>query len=435
MRGKTYNSYLFPQTLNEMYYGKNIYFDEIEKSINELKNLIKKASSSTVSTVSSTVSESSEFKDIKKENLILQSIINTANSFSYNYNEICQNIKRKAEELLERNIIPGIMKTKEYIKQHSLFTRYMVLNEEDLEIYVGSIKKIIYYLYKIFRFPKVYIDILDMNKSDNFINICFVISDNLVELYQTKKDKSNIKYENYANQLKLNQFKSDTHSIYFDKFSRDYIHIVLSSNLFIQSSAKELMALLLHEIGRTFGNKLLPENVKYNMKIQENFASAFVTKFGYAKYLIDANEKKNYMLITNVVYYIISKVSKIINYDLNFILEKLHIKNLPQYLNFKLLLVLGLNILGFDANKMSNFLINNNYQEYLQHLVIELQNPRLDSTKKKLLRRDIDMLSKRIGEYPDIDNMIKDINKKEDINANIIKDILDKIYDETMGNM
>lgn len=399
--------------------------------------------------------------DNKNYDYMAKAILNAVKSSEYSNFDMpkqYENIHRQiatSYDFSSDDVILWAEKNKDYSQETGQFSMYFIPEVEDQQAYASLISNLCSTISNVFKFPKCSIDIMNPGDTSLNLNAFCIESDKLNSYLQFKSleklstEDSKARYREWINKRRLYQFKSNNNSIYFGKFNSSYIHIILTSHLFMYLTEKEILAIILHEIGHVFGLRLLPIEFRFNMIIQEKFADAFATKFGYAEYLLSGIKKINYStsLLT------ISAVLNRYKYNLSLNIEELTNIKLSDYIKFKIIIALsssklGINVMttGVSDSYDLHPLLKYRQGEQLSHLTVELDNPRISNQKKKELQNNIKSV-KRIINKNEIDITVQHADEVksrfpqvriEEKNAliqcgpEVIRDILDKIYDQTM---
>ena len=464
-----YEQYLFP--LNEMYYGKHPllkmiekYFDELRRIINvninnaEPKKIIpeddlpefakkkllgKRKNSNLKEAVNHLYNSESKYK---KAHEYVKHIIRTSNTARIALGPAItlpepteKDLKEKGyRKTLATMILPNI---------GAMYFEPILLDDNKKKYYVNLIKNICEAWQLIFKFPGVTLDILEAP----YPNAFYFPGIDLYKDYKTLeyvKEKP-LAIKKWINKNRLQGFGSDNKSIYFKKVHKSPVNIFITTAMILRLTSAQIVGILLHEIGHSFGFKLLPIEYINNAYVQEKFADAFATKFGYSLELIGGLKYLNGIMDMNntTMAYMKAYNGKIPS--LGFVPSF----EVTAYLKIKILLSSLLS--KYDKNEMMRGGYKDphptfglRYKEQLKHLVIELNNPRLNNIQKRQLKNNIETLKLELSpkDLSELDKFMQDVENEMNIasaadeykanvllNPKIIRDILDQIYDQTLG--
>lgn len=471
-----YQNYLYDssQVLNEMYYGKHPYLKMIEKYFAEVKKIISE-SISLEPPETKVVGDIDNLPDFikrklkKQEESMGEAASITDEKYSNFTHKMMSNLLRSSklatvalsppidfpeyteEDLNKLGYREVALKLSKPLVGLGGFPQYFEPHFDRKDYYINLVKNICEAWSGIFKFPGVTFDILTIETPNAFYFPAHSFNDK--RSLDFVKDKP-VALSKWFNKNRLYEFGSTNNSIYFKKFTKIPVHIFVTAGLLDRLQPDEILAILLHEIGHSFGMRLLPIEYIHNEYVQEKFADAFATKFGYGVELARALKKLGKIVTSAMIaglYSSLRKSMRIVMPDLtqNSIIN--------EYLKFKLML--GMLVTKYDKTSVlkKGFLdphptMTLRRKEQLEHLMIELNNPRLNNLQKRQLKSDIALLKKELGitSHEPIDKLSADIdrelekapgtrkgelNSKQYLNPKIIKDILDKIYDDSMGNI
>lgn len=510
---KTYNQYLFPQVLNEMYYGKHNKFKEIENYFDELRELLKNHDELLKQVNKHLRTEKwAEYSDNKNktkykahklgnqfhkfredateeqfntmcsyivdqlENGYLNNDIKTMEEFYDKKINALEEIREKNDryatdiktgEFNDRSIrIPWYYKNKNVDKNDDEMIRrfgekettgFMItdplqflrtnlftpINRQEAKDYDRIINKIGDSLDSIFNFPG----------NIRLIIICNSILPNGAYVSNTpdseiarqdriiRRRKNSPLFKNLIDSGRLNKVSSDNDKLYYTRTKNSVPGIISLSDVLIKDFPSDLiMALLLHEVGHDFAYRILPIDICLNRLIQERFADAFATKFGYGLELIKALKKMNIACIGANKNFI-----KVANMDLN---------SQERGIEFAQGIAYDAQLKKYEFRRDENIYDPHptnihRYEEILHHLEIELDNPNVSEIKKRKLKKEIEDVKKEIPSYGnDLNNVWmmstdKILYKSKMANfemeksnpysdAKAIRDMLDKIYNRSM---
>lgn len=370
--------------------------------------------------------------------------------------DIDLDIKNQRKQYPDREIKHPLDKSKEDIIEEVSYElgasgKFVPLSLEEAKKYDSIVDMICNIFNKIFNIPNLKLILISNSQKVNAMFANNLILDLLNE-YEFSKNKS-LEFNKWLQKQKFNKFTSDAMSIKFKNINhkKDTI-IIISDLLILNTKSSYIIATLLHEIGHIFALHLLPSELGQNMSVQERFADAFCAKFGYGFELV---QTLKHLVLTSLFNEFGRKIRAIINTKYN------NNKDISTYkkanMDYLLDILMSRSKYPTTSDKRSAKYDEHpsdihRFNDIISHLYIELGNQRISPLKKKELLQNINNIIKEIPRYNnnEYEQFIKNRNdliyktalaqyeiKKSNtyFNNYILRNLLDNIYDQTVGKV